>query len=750
MPGALGAQSSGPRRVLLISSYHPSFPTFFDQINGIKEGFRDAGLQNDDIVLDIEFMDSKRFTGRAHRQRFTDTLEAKLKAARPYDVILTSDDNALSFALDHQNGILSSSPVVFLGVNDASFAKRLDEDPKVTGVVEAVSLTETLALIEKLTPKSDVLYVIGDANRTSQTNIQKFEAQKHVLRRMKGRILSLYEFTYEDLAERLREIPESSAILLFGPYRDKAGQTKTYLQGLEFIQRFTKAPIFSLWEHGMGHGVLGGKLISHFEQGYVAARLAASVLHGKSPGDIPVVTESPNVFTFDAQMLRAHGISQNDLPAGSKIINKPVSVLDRYKRLLPWLAAFFVIQLLVIAYLVVNVRNRKRAERRANDSEARFRDLAQSSSDWFWEMDSGFRFTYLSERFQEVTGVPASERLGTTRQQFAGSEQTKEERENWNRHLDDLINHRPFKNFEYPSYSGGKRRWVRVSGVPIFDADGGFAGYRGVGSDIQEEMAARQEIIQAREMAEASNRAKSTFLAHMSHELRTPLNGIIGFAEIIREQVLGKISPPKYREYAADIHAAGTHLLSLLNEVLDLSRIEAGVIEIEDEDINIADTLENAVRWTTELADTHEVTVALDLPPNLPLLRGDARRLKQLFINLIANAVKFSHPNGKVDVRAALTADGGMQVEIEDKGIGISEHHLATIREPFNRVESSQVRSFEGVGLGLSIADKIAVMHGARLEIDSVLHEGTRVIATFPRERVLKPHLTVIDGRSSA
>ena len=746
-----GTAHAAPKRVLMISSYHPSFPTFFDQIEGVRAGFRDTGFQNDKIVLDIEFMDSKRFAGREQIARFAETLAHKIQQSPPYDVIVVADDNALRFALKNHSGLLNNLPMVFLGVNNRDLAVKQNENPKVTGVVEAISLSDTLRVIEKLTKQSDSFFVVGAGNRTSQANVETFKQEKSVLTRMTGRVLSLYDFTYDELAERLRQIPATSAILLFSAYRDKEGATKSYQEGLAFIRANASAPIYTLWEHGMGHGVLGGKLISHFEQGYAAARLASRILNGTSPADLPVILESPNVFTFDYKVMRKHGISVSDLPAGAKVINSPVTILDRYKNLLPWLAVFFLLQSIVIGFLIVNIRHRRKAEKRAHASEARFRDLAQSSSDWFWEMDQNFRFTYLSERYEELSGYKIADRIGTTRQ-ISENTSTPESQAAWQQHLDDLINHRPFKNFEYGSNatSDGSSRWVRISGVPIFDKNGAFVGYRGVGSDIRKEVEAKQEITRAREQAEMSNRAKSEFLAHMSHELRTPLNGIIGFSEMMKKELLGPLGQLKYKEYAADISDAGTHLLDLLNEILDLSRIEAGFVNLEESNVSLEDVISATVRWTSGTANARTVKVLFKLPPNLPFLRGDERRLKQLFINLLANAIKFTGSGGRVSIKAEISKNGDLRVDITDNGIGIAEKHLDLIREPFGRVESSQVRTFDGVGLGLSIADKIIDMHGGRLDIHSIEGEGTRVSVIFPKDRLIRQRLTVIEGKQGA
>ncbi len=732
------ANGSQAQRALLINSYDPSFPTFFKQIDGIKHGFLESGYSQETLTLDIEFMDTKRYAGAENVERFRRSLAFKLDGRKPYDLILVSDDNALVFALEHQDDLLAGRPIVFLGINNVRLAKELATNPDVTGVVEAISLEDTLEIIELLHPGSDELYVVVAANRSSRANLARFQARKGALKRMTGKILALDDLSYAELAARMKAIPETSAVLLFGAYRDREGKTKTYLEGLRYLLRHTKAPIYSLWEHGLGFGILGGKMISHFEQGRVAARMASKILDGVSPAAVPVVSSSPNVFTFDYRVMQHHGLALEDLPPEAKILNAPKTWYAHYQVWIPWIVAFFVFQFVIIVFLAVNVARRRQAEKLAIESERRFKDLAQSSSDWLWETDAAGRFTYLSDRYEATTGIQASERLGARRFEHLPEELDPGMRLRLTDHLDDLRNHRPFRDFEFPTTAtpDGSVRWVRISGMPVFDRQGGLSAYRGTGSDITGEVAARDAILQARHQAELSSQAKSEFLAHMSHELRTPLNGIIGFSQVMNSETYGPLGSDKYREYATDIIKAGTHLLAVLNDILDLSRIEAGAVELEEADFDLFDAIESSLRMVAEGARARKVKVASKVAPGRFVLRGDERRVRQLFINLLTNAVKFTEAGGSVEIDAARTKEGGLDVQVSDDGIGISQEFLRHIKEPFGRVEGSMTRSFEGVGLGLPIAETIMEMHGGRLEIESTPGLGTKICLSFPPERV--------------
>lgn len=246
-----------------------------------------------------------------------------------------------------------------------------------------------------------------------------------------------------------------------------------------------------------------------------------------------------------------------------------------------------------------------------------------------------------------------------------------------------------------------------------------------------------EQLRHARDAAEAANRAKSDFMANMSHELRTPLNAIIGFAEIIRGEVFGSVGNNRYVDYANDIVDSAHHLLGLINDILDLSRVESGNITLQDEPLVVADSAVWAADIVRPRARKSNVALSLHLPTDLPKLRADERSLRQILLNLLSNAVKFTPEGGDVRLSADRTADGDLAISVEDTGIGIPADRMQDIIKPFSQVDSSLSRRFEGTGLGLTIVVRLVELHGGRLEIDSVEGEGTLVQLVFPGERIV-------------
>jgi two-component system, cell cycle sensor histidine kinase PleC len=237
---------------------------------------------------------------------------------------------------------------------------------------------------------------------------------------------------------------------------------------------------------------------------------------------------------------------------------------------------------------------------------------------------------------------------------------------------------------------------------------------------------------EAKEIAEGANRAKSEFLANMSHELRTPLNAILGFSEVLRNKQYVSVGDDKFREYATDINQSGVHLLELIDDVLDLSRIDAHQYPLVEETVDVNSAIESTVRMIRDRANQKNVTLAENLDTRSPTIFGDQRAIRQIVLNLLSNAVKFTPEGGTITVASACKADNSVMISISDTGIGIDESDLPLVMEPFGQAEAADIRKHEGTGLGLPLANRLVELHHGELELQSDLGIGTRVTVNFP------------------
>ncbi len=245
------------------------------------------------------------------------------------------------------------------------------------------------------------------------------------------------------------------------------------------------------------------------------------------------------------------------------------------------------------------------------------------------------------------------------------------------------------------------------------------------------------ELNRAKRSADDANRAKSEFLASMSHELRTPLNAILGFSEVIKEELFGPVGLAKYVDYAHDVHNSGQHLLDLINDILDISKIDAGKVELREENISVPGLIADAASLVRERAQKSGVGLEVLPATDLPLLVADKRLLKQILLNLLSNAIKFTPAGGRVTVKAALGADGGMRIIVADTGIGMNPEDITKAMSPYGQIDSRVSRKHEGTGLGLPISHSLARLHDGELEVQSKPGQGTSITLILPPQRVL-------------
>jgi signal transduction histidine kinase len=278
-----------------------------------------------------------------------------------------------------------------------------------------------------------------------------------------------------------------------------------------------------------------------------------------------------------------------------------------------------------------------------------------------------------------------------------------------------------------------------ITGFMIYLLRENFQTFAGIINSRTRLEAARENLVKAMQMAEAGSQAKTRFLANMSHELRTPLNAIIGFGEIIRGEIIGPIGDKRYQEYGADICDAACHLLEILSDVLDMAKIESGQIELDIEEIELREIVLSALSMIKQQAEAKRIRIAAMTSGQEPVLRTDARSLKQILINLLSNAVKFTADGGSIAIEAAIDIGGALVVKIIDTGIGIAAKDIERVFEPFEQASLGVAKTHGGSGLGLAISRRLAREVGAELSLESQLDIGTTAILRFPAPLVVNP-----------
>lgn len=344
--------------VLFISSYHPGFPTFFEHVEGLR-----SVLKSPAVRLDIEFMDTKRFEQAALEHIFYLHLLNKLAQLPTYDLIISADDAATHFVVAHQQDLFANIPVVFFGVNDLAFARSFNHDPLKTGVTENIAFMETVALIRQLFGHHE-LVIITDSTATASADTQRFQQEIKNAGISNYRTLSLAEFSFGELLQQVQQIQAPSSILLISMFRDRDGQALDFERSLREVRLAAQVPIFHLWHHGMGQGVIGGKLLSHRTQAKLAASMAQKILAGTSPADIPVLENPPTEYHFDYQEMQRFGLDFKDMPAGSQFINTPNPLYERYRNYIIAIEILLAVLVVALLMLVTRMFSRRNFERR--------------------------------------------------------------------------------------------------------------------------------------------------------------------------------------------------------------------------------------------------------------------------------------------------------------------------------------------------------------------------------------------------
>jgi len=405
----------------------------------------------------------------------------------------------------------------------------------------------------------------------------------------------------------------------------------------------------------------------------------------------------------------------------------------------------------IIGYLLIGTDNTARKEieeeqkllsQRLRDHQFYTRSLFESNIDAIMTTDTAAIITDVNKQMEVLTGCTRDELIGAPfKNYFTDPEQAETS-------IKLVLSEKKVTNYELTARArDGKETVVSFNATTFYDRDRKLQGVFAAARDVTERKRLDQvlqeknvELENATSLAEKANRAKSDFLSSMSHELRTPLNSVIGFSEVLQDQMFGPINA-KQQEYVKHILVSGKHLLSLINDILDISKVESGKMELELSNILLRETLDASLIILREKALKSGVTLSLDLSPEADVtITADQRKLKQIMYNLLSNAVKFSQAGGIVAVTARKDGEF-IEISVTDKGIGIREEDIPKLFKPFTQLESVYTKEFEGTGLGLALNKQLVELHGGKIWVDSQLGTGSRFCFTIPLEQTaIKAH----------
>jgi signal transduction histidine kinase len=362
-------------------------------------------------------------------------------------------------------------------------------------------------------------------------------------------------------------------------------------------------------------------------------------------------------------------------------------------------------------------------------------DFESGSSDWIWETDFDGKLVYFSPRLATIFNKKIADILGL---QFSGLFEPEPGNPAFMALESLMANKDIVADQIYKTEIAGLTQHWQISAHPLATEQSSFSGYRGVGRDITKQIKHDLEIRKAKEEAEKANASKSQFLAVISHELRTPINAIVGFSEVLNSEHNETLPVASQHEYLSTILESAKHLQGLINDVLDATRIERGSLQMVDQEIDAAELVETAVRICRSHATKNKITLIAHVVDDVSII-GDLTRLKQVILNLITNAIKFSPADGIVNIDMQRGSHSSLLISIRDAGIGINPEDVERVFEPFAQGDEGLTRKYGGMGLGLAIARKIARLHGGEVTLNGAQGIGTEATITMPKARVRWP-----------
>ena len=729
--GATGAAepktslSPEPKNVLVLNSYHKGFVWSDDVIQGIEETLANSPHP---IDLWVEYMDTKRFPGSAHLTDLATVFKHKYRD-KDIDAIVASDNNAFNFLLTHRDRLFPGIPVVFCGIN--WFDPRMLKDHRgITGIAEHGDFEATIQLIRQLHPEvKSVVIILPD----TATGLEDRELINTYLDRLSAMVqVDIWQkLPIEESEARVAALKKGSAIVIAGVAKSRSKRVITNTEKAQRITAASSVPVYGIRKIVLGHGVVGGKMIDGFVHGETAAHLVLDVLEGKPADEIPVQTESPNRYMFDAAVLSRFGISESSLPPGSVVINRAETAYQRFRT---FMAVAIVIVLglgIFVSLLIFNIAQRRWAEQALRESEERLRTLIEHSPEAIYLKDIEGRYLVANGEYRNRYNVTQEQVIGKRAADFLPAD------------LAAMIMAQDKKVFsqkkecrwelDIPHADGSVHTHIQVK-FPMFDAKGNLYGLGCVSTDISDIKRANEaaRILQV-ELAHAGRLSTmGEMAASFAHELNQPLAAIGNFAAGSLRRLQGiqgdaALIIPALERICEQAQRAGSIIRNIR---LFVGKKDEQRNNGEFPEIDLNQAIRGAAGLVGNEALQNNTVLRLNLSPVFPAVRGDTIQIQQVIVNLARNAIEAMReadsPQRDLTIRTGVSPEGDAEVRILDSGPGISDEVLANLFEPFFTTKTS------GMGMGLSICRSIIESHDGKMTASNRTRGGAEFTITLP------------------
>lgn len=742
--------------ILIINSYHEGLQWTDNQMEGIMESLKDSGLSSN---IYVEYLDWKRNPTDEDLVYLYEYLGFKY-AKRNIDIIITTDDAALDFALKNRAEIFSDAPIVFCGVNEAGVARIAGGQERVTGVREIIDPANTFKMLLKMRPGTKEIYVIYD---NSESGVSTGRLTINAIMGIDNNITvhSMNRLGIDELLEQVKNAPADSAILLTTYYSDYYGKVIGFEEACRRISSVSRAPVFHLYDFGIGNGAVGGSLLSGKNDGRSAGAMAVRVFKGEDISRIPIETMQKNRFVFDYEKLMKYGIPLYRLPEGSELVNKPFSFFEAYKSLVITTLMIFALLIAFIVQLVYYLRktkamgrelkkNNEELVRSENTLRVQYEELDRVQKELvsseerysmlFRRMLNGFivfeptlnqdgrmvdiRFADINPAFGVQSGFHKEDAVGKTWTELYGFPN-----KNLGRYRRILETGQPehFETFYHQNQQYYQISAFRISEGKLGAVVDNITDYRHAINEIttlNEELEQRVEE-RTEELQSVVNELEA-FTYTVSHDLKSPLRAVDGYSRIIMEDY-----GPELAEDAAqmlqNIRAICRDMIDMINKLLQYSTTARAEMSKEKVDIG---TMVRSIFNELKTAEPGR-NIRLAVETGLPEVYADKVMIRQVFYNILSNGIKFTRTREQAVICVGCTITAEEYIfYIKDNGVGFDMEYSKKLFGIFQRLHTAD--EFEGSGIGLVTVKKIIQRHGGRVWIEGKTGEGAEVFFTLP------------------